>query len=161
MSKQVTHIDCPAEWQSTNDWDSHRPMLWLACEKTEGLIVEAGIGDGSTKLLHSYSAQRPVSHLDNNTEWIFKISKQNGYLNCIYVKDWLEDNLLPGEIGLLFVDLAPGETRKDFIAKWADKSKVIIVHDSEKSSQFCYGLEPTLSNFIRNRSIKDPFLNIS
>ena len=147
MSKQVTHIDCPAEWQSTNDWDSHRPMLWLAVQKTEGLIVEAGMGDGSTELLHNYSIGRTVAHLDNNKEWISKLSKQNGYLNCTYVKDWLEDNLLPEEIGLLFVDLAPGEVRKEFIAKWADKSKVIVAHDTEPGANYVYGMAEVLSTF--------------
>lgn len=147
MSKQVTHIDCPAEWQSTNDWDSHRPMLWLAVQKTEGLIVEAGMGDGSTELLHNYSTERVVAHLDNNKEWVSKFEKEKGYLNIVYVKDWLEDNLLPEEIGLLFVDLAPGEVRKEFIAKWADKSKVIVAHDTEPGANYVYGMAEVLSTF--------------
>lgn len=145
--KQVTHIYCPPEWESTNDWDSHKSLLYLSCEKTKGVIVEAGMGDGSTKLLHDYFSQRPVAHLDNNKEWIIKLSKENAYLNAIYVNNWIEDNLFPEEIGLLFVDFAPGELRKDFIAKWADKADVIVAHDTEPGANYVYGMAEVLSTF--------------
>ena len=32
MTKTVTEIPCPKEWESESDWDSHRALLWLAVE---------------------------------------------------------------------------------------------------------------------------------
>ena len=143
--KVVSKIDCPGYWQSTNDWDSHRPLLWLACENTTGKIVEAGMGDGSTMLFESLGWKRTVLHYDNNKEWVDKFS--DNVLSSFVVNDWFEYGLFGSKISLLFVDLAPGETRKDVIEKYKDEAKVILVHDSEPSANYVYGVADVLSKF--------------
>ena len=45
------------------------------------------------------------------------------------------------------MDCAPAEIRKELIEKYANIAKVIVVHDSEESSSFCYDLIGILSTF--------------
>lgn len=143
--KVVSEINCPEIWEITNDWNSHRPILWLACENTNGKIVEAGMGDGSTMLLEGLSWKRTVLHYDNNKEWVARF--KDNVVSSFVVDDWLEDELFGSKIGLLFVDLAPGEVRKDVIEKYKDEAKVILVHDSETSANYVYGMADVLSTF--------------
>lgn len=145
MTKTVTHIDCPKEWESDNDWDSHRPMLYLAASNTSKPICEFGCGFGSTLLLRNHCKKYKLffSSYETNPEYA-------GKFNCTTrINDYDEIYLSGGEFsqGLLFIDSAPGLQRKDLINKHANHADVIVVHDSEKSSQFCYDLEPTLSKF--------------
>ena len=140
--KQVTHIDCAAEWQSTNDWDSHRPLLWLAVNLAQvNKVWEFGCGYGSTKLLHNYCIEQGISFgsVDTNKDW----AKKFECTNHVHSYD------LIGKIGeaILFVDCAPGEIRKLIIDKYKDDAKVIIVHDSEKTSNYVYGMADILSTF--------------
>lgn len=144
--KTVTYIDTPEEWKITNDWNSHRPLLWLAsCNVTDKPITEFGCGFGSTILLrHRCNQQkRPFLSYETNRNWADKftlVTKMNDY-------DEIHLSEEPFRQGILFIDLAPADVRKTMIEKHANHADVIIVHDSEKSSQFCYYLEPTLSKF--------------
>lgn len=154
MRAVTRHIEgVPKEWQSTNDWDSHRELLWLAVKNTKGKVVEFGMGYGSTPLLDKvcYIQKRMFSSWETNYDWynimVNKCIMETTSLGCTtnYFNNIIEkDN---GYIGLLFIDCAPAEIRKELIIKYSEIAKVIVVHDSEKSSQFCYGLEPILSNF--------------
>lgn len=145
MEHKIVHsIDCPERWESLNDWDSHRPLLWLACENTEGKIIEAGMGHGSTRLLESIIG-RSIGHFDNSKQWILDLKEH--YLSSTYVINWLDDGLFGDNIGLLFVDLAPGEVRKDVIEKYKDEAKVILAHDTEPGANYVYGMADVLSTF--------------
>lgn len=139
MIKTVTQISVPKEWVSLNDFDSHRPLLYLSLKNTDGLVIELGSGFGSTPLLQDYcnDTNREFTTYETNKEW----SEKTG---SVYTDTYFKEI---GQIGLLFIDCAPAEIRKELIKKWVNESKVIVVHDSEKSSQFCYGLEPTLTQF--------------
>ena len=137
----VNKIDCPDEWNITNDWDSHRPLLWLACENIDGDIVEAGIGYGSTMLLRVHS-NKEVYHFESNKSWIDELG-----IEATLVDDWLKDGLFGENIGILFVDLAPGEVRKDVIEKYKDKAQVIVVHDTEPGANYVYGMKDVLNGF--------------
>lgn len=143
MTKTITHIEVPKEWESENDWDSHRPALWLAVTKGGDKILEVGCGEGSTKLLYDYckANKKWFTSLETNKEWSAKIPQS------FHVEDYIGvlKTYLP--ISILFVDCAPASLRKEIINEFKDDADVIIVHDSEKSSQFCYDLEPTLSQF--------------
>ncbi|MCL5459945.1 hypothetical protein M3M33_15010, partial [Loigolactobacillus coryniformis] len=56
MKKVITHIDCPKEWESENDYDSHRELLYLILsnDKESHPVAEFGSGFGSTFLLRDY-----------------------------------------------------------------------------------------------------------
>ena len=140
MTKTVTHIDCPKEWESTNDWDSHRPLLYVALNNTEKGIIEFGCGDGSTDLLrnHKHAGFKFLS-FENNKEWASKFGSKTGF------KKYLE---LPNvDTGMIFIDSAPGEERKYLIAKHNMTADVIVVHDTEEGAEYVYGMKEILSTF--------------
>ena len=145
MTKTVTHINCNKEWWSESDWDSHRPCLWLAVSKMDAKdsIYEFGSGNGSTTLLAN--TKRWFNSYETNKEWSDK------FIHTVHVDDY--DNIkfpngeLSNEVGVLFVDCAPAEIRKDLIDKWRNNAKVIVAHDTEIGSDYCYGMKDVLSSF--------------
>jgi hypothetical protein len=146
MEYKIVHsIDCPEMWESVDDYSSHRPLLWLACENTDGKIIEAGMGDGSTSLLEGLSWKRSVVHFDNNKQWIYNLKEY--VVSANYVINWLDDGIFGNKINLLFVDLAPGEVRKEVIEKYKDEAKVIVAHDTEPGANYVYGMADVLNSF--------------
>lgn len=146
----IKHIEVPEEWESTNDWDSHRPLLYLALKNKGGDVIEMGSGLGSTLLLDKecYNSDRRFLTVENNDEYV----TYNVFGHIIFdeyltlEEEWPEviNNL---DVGILFIDCAPGEIRKDLIEKWTGKAEVIIVHDSEIGAEYVYGLSSILSTF--------------
>lgn len=157
--KQVTHIDCPKEWVSDNDWDSHRELLWLACEKTkdiDGIRIEIGCGHGSTNLLEKYYEDKNTMDgstlcgkafvsFDTNKEWADKFPKTiflNNYEYALLISD--------GSV-FTFVDCAPAELRKSIVDSISNKSKIIIIHDTEKGADYVYKLSDILAHNFKYR----------
>jgi len=151
MTKIVTHIEVPKEWESANDWDSHRPMLYLCIKSKGGDVVEMGSGNGSTLLLDKecYDSDRRFLSIEDTPEkgvspvYGHCISN-DGYLG---VEERWQDTFDLLDIGVLFVDCAPGEIRKDLIYNWKDKADVIIAHDTEPGADYVYGMSKILSTF--------------
>lgn len=143
MTKTITHIEVPKEWESTNDWDSHRPALWLAVTKGGDKIWEVGCGEGSSKLLYDYckANKKWFTSLETNKEWSAKIPQS------FHVEDYIGvlKTYLP--ISILFVDCAPAEIRKDIISEFKNGAEVIITHDSESGAEYVYGMSEVLSTF--------------
>lgn len=146
MTKTVTHIDCPKEWKSSNDWDSHRPLLYLALQNNTRPVCEMGAGKGSTKLLASYCKKHHHTFASYETNEVYAkpfggiVTLMNDY-NEIHLSDY------PQQQGILFIDLAPAELRKVMIEKHLNHADVIIVHDSEAGAEYVYGMGETLSAF--------------
>lgn len=140
MYLTVNAIPVPAEWQPTSDWDSHRPLLYLATEKAPaGYVLEMGCGDGSTPLLQNCG--RKLYSFETNDEWREK------YTGVQKVRDYNE--IWAGGIlaAIVFIDSAPGEQRKDLIAKWARNADCIVVHDTEPGADYVYGMKDILNSF--------------
>lgn len=139
--KEVTHIDAVEDWQSKNDWDSHREALYLAWNNLDGFFIEMGCGYGSTSLLEFYCGLERMGFVsfDTDIEWA------KNFTHTLVLNDLLE--LPPMEVSMLFVDSKPGEKRKDLIAKWKKFAKVIIAHDVEPGANYVYGMADILSTF--------------
>lgn len=142
MGVKVTEIKCPEKWESINDWDSHKPALWLVltnCEDGE-TFVEFGAGLGSTPFIKEYCEEnvRAFYSFDTDMEWAEKTG-------AIYIPDFksLEFNPTPK---VLFVDGKPGEERKDLIGIHKD-TPIIIAHDTESGADYVYGMSEILSQF--------------
>lgn len=143
MTKTLTHIEVPKEWESTNDWDSHRELIYLCLTKLDPTaIIEMGAGFGSTPLIWEYCKKEEVFFvsLDNDREWCEEI-KYTAYIGdySSYPHSSMFD--------MLFVDGKPGEERKDLIKLWSNEAKIIIAHDTEKGAEYVYGMAKTLSTF--------------
>lgn len=136
----------PPVWWPTDDWDSHRPLLWLALQATKGTVIEFGCGYGSTLQLQSFceSRQRKFISLESNRGWADKFDITEKIQNYLQY-DWpftVAD--LPS---VLFIDCAPGEVRKDLINKFGPMTEITVVHDTEPGAEYVYGMYRALSEF--------------
>ena len=146
MTKTVTHIKCPKNWQSESDWDSHRAALWLAISKMDvkDSIYEFGCGFGSSPLIASMNLW--FNSYETNKEWSDK------FVHTVYVDSYFDIPFpsfgkYTNEVGVLFVDAAPGEIRKELIDKWRNEAKVIVAHDTEIGAEYVYGMADVLGSF--------------
>lgn len=137
--------------QITSNWDSHRPLLWAALEATKGIVVEMGMGYGSTPFLSEYCqsrANRDLVSYENNPEWFKKFNGQ--YPHKMYLIDnWDTAAIVIGLLkpSVLFIDHAPGERRKIDIQKNAYYAEVIICHDTEPAADHGYKMRAELKKF--------------
>lgn len=138
MTKTVNYINAPHDWVGTDDYSSHRPMLWLAINNVkDGAVVEFGCGEGSTELL-SLTAERFFS-FETNKRWAENYPKTKLTIDYAKVK--------VSPLGILFIDSAPGEQRKYLIELHRDNADVIIIHDTEEGAQNIYGIREVLNSF--------------
>lgn len=123
-----------------NDWSNHRPLLWYALEETKtGVVVECGMGGGSTPYLHQYckDANRNLLSFETDKAWIeqFKHFDTTDHLfegwqhGISYVEDW--GNLMELDPSVILIDNAPGIMRKEVIKQWADFTGIMVIHDTQ------------------------------
>lgn len=172
--KVIKNIDTPKEWEMTNDWDSHRPMLWLSLQKIPYIkFYEFGMGNGSTSLLKKHCSF--LASIEENEEWrgkfIFgyrKIILDDGKKNydvyqkynhmifkeATFILNRLVNPNIYHEESIYFVDNAPAENRKVVIEainkrfeNTTEGKSVIIIHDTEESADYVYHLKEILNTF--------------
>lgn len=139
MTKTVTHIDCPPEWESTNDWDSHLALIYLILKNNKECHPFAEFGSGnSTQIINEYCKANGIKFesYENDKEWCLIPSH--------YVDTYFNIDLLMGYI--LFIDGKPGEDRKLLIEKNKYKH-ILIAHDTEDGAEYVYGMKEVLSTF--------------
>lgn len=132
-----------------NDFASHYPILAAAVNRTAEPVLECGMGEGSSPMLH-YMCKlggRLLISLETDGTWILKY---NGYQHPQHIvssiEDWKSvDTSIPGKpfFGVVFVDNAPGNTRAWLIEHFKDRTRYVIAHDSERdwASGANYGYE--------------------
>lgn len=134
--------------QITSNYDSHRPLLWEALEATKGLVVEMGIGYGSTPFLNEYceGINRQLVSFENNKEWFDKF---DGFYSheISLINDWDIVFMRFPSPEVLFIDHAPGERRKIDIAKFANHAQIIVCHDTEPAADHGYKMRAELKKF--------------
>lgn len=144
MRKEVKHIDnVPFNWIGVDAYSSHRQMLWLALNNTDGAVIEFGSGEGSTMLLyHECKKQkRYFISYENNEGYANKYPKIVTKI-CNYAAVFLAPDK-----SVLFIDSAPGEQREELIDRHKNNAGVIIVHDTEIGAQSIYGIADVLNSF--------------
>ena len=148
MHKIITEIKCPKEWEIEDDYSSHRPILWLCCQYVLPFqpITELGCGEGSTKLLYNFKKEQGDNFVsyETNQEYVERYKKYTTKVDNYLEIDLLE---LPFKQGLLFIDCAPGEIRKDLIEKHKNHTDCIVVHDTEEGALDIYGIREVLNSF--------------
>jgi len=129
-------------WESQSDYDSHLPLLKAALDLTEGGIIELGSGFHSTPAIRKYAAEngRHFRTFDNKTDWAELTQAE-------YIKDWDSTEAWIIPCGLVFIDEAPGEHRKVSIEKYRDIADILVIHDTEPTANYVYGLAEILGTF--------------
>ena len=122
--------------EGVTGWNSYKPFLFKALENTKGNVLELGMGEGSTQLLHDYclNKDRMLVSIDNTKEWADKFK----HLDChhhmtIHSDNWDETfkGIMTYKWGVVLVDHAPGEHRHKAIELLKDNTDIIVVHDSQ------------------------------
>jgi len=139
-------------------YGTHITPLVAAVLATKGHVIEMGMGDYSTPLLHEIIGyQRLNAELiprDPRRLFSFESDKQwlNNFidLNCQwhtiqFVSSWDLVRIPSKHVSVIFIDHAPAERRKVDIKRCADSAEILVVHDTEKVNY--YGYEPLLSSF--------------
>jgi hypothetical protein len=144
--------------EGATPWNNHLPLLYLALEETQGIVIEMGCGDGSTQWLHDYCGanNRKLYSFDNSKEWAAK------YMHCInrnhiiqVVENWdVVHELTPS---VVLIDHSPGERRATDAKKFKDIEGVLILHDTEPPPRGGnYGWEEVFPLFKYRCNIQAP-----
>lgn len=126
-------------------YGTHLAPLIAAVLATNGDIVEFGMGDFSTPVLHEiirYQNRigihcRNLISYEENEDWI----KNFEDLRCDFHTLQLVENWNMVEIDLpsvIFIDHAPASRRIIDIEKYADSAEIIVVHDTDKKTYYNY-----------------------
>ncbi len=115
----------------------------------DGPILEMGCGYYSTYILHEMCrvTKRTLITLDEKKEYLEKFQSvlENDFHSFHHVEDWASFSLIDElQWGIVLIDHAPGERRKEDIKRLKDKADFIVVHDTETAS---YRYEPILKTF--------------
>lgn len=140
----------PKEWHPEGDYTSHRPMLYHIITMVQDNVTEFGCGLESTPFLADLCncLGKDFVYYETTAEWFKKVELRLHILG-LRNESWIINDYMDIEPvnGILFVDSAPGEQRKDLIKKHAPFAKVIIVHDTQEDIQGVYGIRDALNSF--------------
>jgi len=126
---------------------SHQRCLVAAAMRTEGLIVELGVGWYSTPILHEIATvhKRKFVTFDNNAHWLKQFLRLENEWHSLKLLGWWGDMSLEEHYGLVFVDQGQPIEREYSIRRMMDRTDVFVMHDTEEG--FAYGYERTLPMF--------------
>lgn len=102
---------------------SHYPVLAAAVARTSLPFLELGCGYGSTPMLR-LMGRGYVESWDSDPEWAKRFDAH-------LVQDWATWEPHQKYYGVVFIDCAPGEVRKDLAVKMKDRCTYVILHDAE------------------------------
>lgn len=147
------------------DYGSHAPVLAMVANLTTGPILELGMGDFSTPMLHLMCAGmgRYLVSVDTDLHWMENFNHWEApdhKFVWAYEDDWNEvlrhlrdEPTIPKFWDVVFVDHKPGEARVNSIEAFADRATYIVVHDTEEQDKHItpcganYGYEKVFQNF--------------
>ena len=130
---------------------SHQELLAACVMKTTGPVIELGCGFYSTLMLHQMCTQagRPLVTVESDAEWAKQfLYMQNGLHNFYIVKDFADLRIIDTVAwDVAFVDQVPAARRAVDVMRLAEKTKFIVVHDTDQESDFDYHIRETLGKF--------------
>lgn len=111
---------------------THQPMLVAAVMESNGPVLELGMGDSSTPLLHILCPHRKLLSFESDKAWSNKFSYLNtGSHALIHVDSYdAADGALKENWAVAFVDHGPEERRIVDIRKLTH-AQFVVVHDWE------------------------------
>jgi hypothetical protein len=124
---------------------SYLPLLFEAIVTTNSPIIECGMGNGSTPVLHSLD--RHVISYETNEDWFHMFDVPNKYL--VAPDSWVSlVNMHKSASPIVFLDQAPGESREQCITELlTDFDGIIVAHDTEPAADHGYKMRQHFSKF--------------
>ncbi len=131
----------------SGNYGTHLGALIQAVNKTDGDILELGVGIFSTPYLHyqSYLSKRNLTSYDNESGWLTKFATAGGsaymyggkYHKFEFVRNWDDAQIeKPWDVALL--DHSPSERRVVDAQRLANLAKYIIIHDTGEHQDRIY-----------------------
>ena len=128
-------------------YGTHCTPLLAAVLNTTGTVIELGMGDFSTPVLHEavkHFKNRKLLSFESHKEWLNNfIDLETTWHRIQHVEDF--GNIEPLKCSVLLVDHAPALRRIVDIKRFTNFADIICVHDTDKPGY--YGYEPLLSGF--------------
>jgi len=120
-------------------WGTHQAALInLLNVVDEGPVLEFGMGNYSTELMHVICEKqgRKLVSMDSDPVWVDKFAEFKRPWHEIYtvnneklLSDWYA--FINRKFSVVFIDAAPASVRQPFIQMIYNRSKHILVHDTE------------------------------
>jgi hypothetical protein len=120
----------------TEPWGSHQPLLiHLVNTITDGSVIELGMGDNSTPLLHLLCEKlgRKLFSYEFDSNWYYKYKPYENINHKLFLLDenLFRDNKYVFErSSIIFIDSHPAWTRQHAIYFLKDVADYFIVHDT-------------------------------
>jgi len=129
----------------TSFLNSYTPLLYRALQDTTGPVIECGMGNYSTSLLHSTG--RHVISYDTHPDWFDQFPVSPKVL--IAPSEWLTvTRSLKTFADVFFVDQAPGESREKCIAELSTGfNGIVVAHDTEPVADYGYKMRQHFPKF--------------
>ena len=128
-------------------WGSHIPVLMAAASHTKGAVIELGCGDYSTPALHLVCKGRMLVSAEEDSGWLSRfcdLADDTHKLFYVENNNWEGFAPIDWTWDVAFVDHAPVGRRKVDIARLRDKTRFVVIHDTECPA---YEYEPVLATF--------------
>lgn len=113
-------------------WGSHLPVLAACVSITTGGVLELGVGNFSTPLLHAMcgSMGRKLVSVEENLEWFNQFLKWESPDHSVIRAAYDESYQTPIGLSVVFIDNSPGgERRKKDFERYIYACEFVIVHD--------------------------------
>jgi hypothetical protein len=141
----------PADW-ATSLFGTHAPVLRAAIERTQGPVLELGMGNYSSRLIAHCAGNRPILSIDETRDWMARFTDLAGPMHRIMLcpfstTNWPDWNMAPyhaARWSVALVDQHPASGRLVSIAALEQNCEFIVVHDTEAPT---YYYEPLLRGF--------------
>ena len=129
----------------TSFLNSYTPLLYRALQDTTGPIIECGMGNYSTALLHDTG--RHVISYDTHPEWFNRFPVSPKVL--ISPTEWVTvTRSMKTLASVFFVDQAPGEIREKCIAELSTGfDGIVVAHDTEPAADYGYKMRQHFHKF--------------
>ena len=135
-------------------YESHFPILAACIARTTGPILELGVGEGSTPMIHYSAPNRFRVSADTDLSWLRKFAegyyspRQHEFIHVdatpikgipdvtVGIQAWRKFSMIETcQWGCVIVDCAPGEARHELAIRLANRAHFVILHDSETDYQ--------------------------
>jgi len=125
-------------------------------------ILEFGVGDGSSILIHDYCKENKNAQaiaFETDKSWFLKMKDQYELENYrfVFLENWgdLQQYLDNKIYDLVFVDQSPWEARIESIDLIKDKSRTVIVHDYDYYNKGLLQIKGKASGTSQNIYVND------
>ena len=120
-------------------YSTHMALLARCLQESSGPILELGIGNYSTPLIHlmSVSTHRRILSADFKQSWVDSFSDyRTDWHHIETITDWDTWDGYDREAhwGLVFIDHLPSQRRGFDLAQLANRATMIVAHDTECKS---------------------------